>query len=149
MMRRLLVLFIPLLISSQGLAAEFAVGDLVIKQPWARPTPPVANAGAAYFTVDNTQGQDDRLLSAEAAISERVELHTHLMDGDVVMMRKLDTVEVPAGQTVAFQPGGLHVMFIGLQAPLVEGNRFPLTLNFEQAGAVTVEVAIGQEPDAQ
>jgi len=148
-MRRLLLLLILLLITASGIAAEFAAGDLDIKQPWARPTPPVANAGAAYFIVDNTQGQDDRLLSAEADIAERVELHTHLMDDDVVMMRKLDTVEVPAGQTVAFQPGGLHIMFIGLQAPLVEGETFPLTLNFEQAGTVTVEVAIGQEPDAQ
>ncbi len=148
-MKRLLLLLIPALISFQGFAAEFAVGDLVIKHPWARPTPPVADAGAAYFIVDNSRGADDRLLSAEADISQRVELHTHLMEGDVMMMRKVDTIEMPAGQTVALQPGGLHIMFIGLQAPLVEGDRFPLTLNFEKAGAVIVEVAIGQQPNAQ
>ena len=149
MNHRLLLLVILSLITANGFAAEFTVGNLTVKNPWSRPTPPVASAGAAYFVLDNSQGQDDRLLSAEADISARVELHTHLMDGDVMMMRKLDTIEVPAEQTIAFEPRGLHIMFIGLEGPLVEGETFPLTLNFEQAGAVTVEVAIGQQPNAK
>jgi len=69
------------------------------------------------------------------------------MEGNVMKMRRVDAVEVPAGQTVAFAPGGLHVMLIGLKEPLITGKTFPLTLNFEQAGAVTLEVAVGQPSD--
>jgi hypothetical protein len=68
------------------------------------------------------------------------------MEGNMMKMHKVDAVEVPAGQAVGFASGGLHVMLIGLKAPLVEGNTFPLTLHFEHAGAVTVEVVIGLPP---
>jgi copper(I)-binding protein len=146
-MNRLLLLPALLFFGGGAWAGDYAAGDLRIKQVWARPTPPVASAGAAFFTLDNSRGQDDRLLSAEAGVSATVELHTHLMEGDVMKMRKVESVEVPAGQTVAFRPGGLHIMFIGLKAPLVEGSTFPLTLNFEKAGAVTVAVAVSQPPE--
>jgi hypothetical protein len=145
-MNRLLLSLSLLLIAGSGLTAEYTAGDLVIKQIWARPTPPVAAVGAAYFTLDNSQGQDERLLSAEADVAATAELHAHSMEGNMMKMHKVDAVEVPAGQTVAFAPGGLHVMLIGLKAPLVEGNTFPLTLHFEHAGAVTVEVVIGLPP---
>ena len=146
-MNRLLILLSLLLFAGSGLAEDYAAGDLLIKQVWARPTPPVAGTGAAYFTLDNSKGQGDRLLSAEADVSTRVEMHTHIMEGDMMKMRKLETAEVPAGQTVTFEPGGLHVMLIGLKGPLVEGSTFPLKLNFEQAGTVAVEVAVNQGPN--
>lgn len=106
----------------------------------------MASAGAAFLTLDNGKGPDDRLLSAQGDVSTTVELHTHHMENGVMEMRKVDDIPVPAGKTVKLQPGGLHVMLIGLKAPLVEGETFPLTLNFEKAGAVTVEVAVHQPP---
>ena len=146
-MKRCLFFLLLLLVASSGLTEEYSAGDLLIKQAWARPTPPTATVGAAYFTLDNSKGQDDRLLSAEADVSATVELHNHIMEGNVMKMRRVDAVEVPAGQTVAFAPGGLHVMLIGLKEPLITGKTFPLTLNFEQAGAVTLEVVVGQPSD--
>lgn len=146
-MKHLWVLLLMIFSASSGATDEYAAGKLLIERVWARPTAPVATTGAVYFTLDNSQGQDERLRSAEAAVSTTVELHTHLMEGEVMKMRKVESVEVPAGKTVSFRPGGLHVMLIGLKAPLVEGSTFPLTLNFEQAGAVTVAVTVGQSPD--
>src|SRR3546814_9738821 len=82
------------------------------------------------------------LVATEGEVAERVELHTHTMDGNVMQMRRVEFVEIPAQGEAALQPGGIHIMLIGLKQPLREGERFPLTLTFEKAGAVTVEVAV-------
>jgi len=128
-------------------SAEFEVGTLTIDHPWSRSTPPVAQTGAAYFTVHNGGDEGDRLLSAEADVVDLVQLHTHRMEEGIMRMRQVEVVELPPGEHTVFQPGGLHVMLIGLNAPLAEGGSFPLTLNFEHAGSVTVEVEI-QHPSA-
>ncbi len=117
------------------------VGDLSIENPWARATAPSARNGAAFFTVTN-DGASDRLIAASADVAEVVELHTHIMDGPVMRMRQVEAIDVTGGTTTALQPGGLHVMLIGLHKPLVEGEQFPLTLTFETAGSVTVEVSV-------
>jgi copper(I)-binding protein len=75
-------------------------------------------------------------------VSRTVELHEMKMDGDVMRMRQVAAVDVPAGGSVALEPGGLHVMLLGLKAPLKEGDRFPMTLRFEKAGEVKVEVHV-------
>ena len=124
-------------------AHDYKQGDLVIDHPWARASAGAARAGAAFMTVTNAGAQDDRLLSASADVSEAVELHTHILQDGVMRMRPVEGgIVVPAGGTAELAPGGLHVMFLGLKAPFKEGDRFPLTLNFEKAGSVTVEGAI-------
>ena len=87
-------------------------------------------------------GAADRLISAAAPISAKTELHTHINDNGVMRMRKIPAIDLPAGETVTLKPGGLHVMFMGLKAPLQEGGSFPLTLTFEKAGTVTVQVSV-------
>src|SRR3546814_16908753 len=82
------------------------------------------------------------LVATEGEVAERVELHTHTMDGNVMQMRRVEALEIPAQGKAALQPGGIHIMLIGLKQPLREGERFPLTLTFAKAGAVTVEVAV-------
>lgn len=118
-------------------------GDLVIDHPFARASAsPAVTAGAAYFKIMN-EGDDDRLISASTPMAARVELHTHEMTADVMRMREVPGgIELPEGETVVFKPGGLHVMLLGLTAPLVEGESFPLTLTFEQAGTVEVVVMV-------
>jgi periplasmic copper chaperone A len=123
-------------------AHDFKAGDLHIDHPWARATAPQQPNGAAYFTVAN-EGAADRLLEAQSPVADRVELHTHDVDSAGVMrMRQVEAIDLPPGETTALEPGGLHVMLIGLENRLVEGEAFPLTLVFEKAGAVEVEVAV-------
>lgn len=123
-------------------AEEVTAGPLTIAEPWARASAGRARAGAAFMTIANAGTEADRLVAAAAAVSEVVELHTHVKDGDVMRMRQVEAIDVPAGETTALQPGGLHVMFIGLHDPLEEGETFPVTLTFEHAGDVTVTVTV-------
>jgi periplasmic copper chaperone A len=122
-------------------AHEFKLGAIAIGHPYARATVPGQPAGGGFLKLEN-QGGADRLLSASANVSRSVELHTMSMDGDVMRMRQLDAIELPAGKTVELKPGGLHIMFMGLKAPLKAGDSFPLKLKFEKAGEVTVEVKV-------
>lgn len=123
-------------------AADYTSGNLRISQPWARATAPGAAAGGGFLKIDN-KGPADRLVSASAGVSKLVELHTMRMDGNIMRMAKLENgIELPAGQSIELKPGGLHVMFLDLKAPLKEGESFPLRLKFEKAGEITVDVKI-------
>jgi copper(I)-binding protein len=116
-----------------------------VQDAWARPTVQGQTVGGGYFRIDGGPTAD-RLLAVSADIAQSVELHTMRMDGDVMRMRQLDSVDVPAKQTVEFKPGGMHVMLIGLKTPLKVGNNFPMTLRFEKAGAVSVNVRVLPAP---
>jgi copper(I)-binding protein len=122
-------------------AHEYKLGAIAIGHPHARFTVAGQTAGGGFMKLVNN-GAADRLLSASAPVCDRVEMHTMRMEGDVMRMRQLETIELPASKTVELKPGGLHLMLVGLKAPLKAGERFPLTLRFEKAGEVTVEVAI-------
>jgi len=117
-------------------------GDIEAREAWSRARMPEARAGAAYVTLENTGSTNDQLVSAESAVAETVELHTHIMDGAIMKMRQVENIPLPAGKTVVLKPGAFHVMLIGLQEPLTEGKVFPLTLNFEQAKPITLNVAV-------
>ena len=127
-------------------AHEYRVGDIVVDHPWARPLPSVSVNGAAYIKIHN-MGESDRLVSARSPAAEHVEVHTHLHENGVMKMRKLEGLDVPKGETVMFKPGGLHLMLLGLTQPLVEGESFPVTLQFEKSGALEVVVKI-EQPEA-
>ncbi|AEX99788.1 hypothetical protein GU3_00160 [Oceanimonas sp. GK1] len=132
-----------LLLSATGaLAHDYEQGGLHIDHPWSRPAPPMAVNGSAYLVINNHGQAGDVLLGAESPVAERVEIHTHVMDGDMMKMRQLETLPVPAGESVTLAPGGHHLMLMGLKQAPKEGERFPLTLNFEQAGEVAVEISV-------
>ncbi|HSO41874.1 MAG TPA: copper chaperone PCu(A)C [Rhodospirillales bacterium] len=124
-----------------AVAADYTVGDITIKEPWARVTVG-AGAGAAFLTIDNAGSKPDRLVSASSQVAKTTELHTHIRDGEVMRMRRIDAIEVPAKATTTLQPGGLHIMFMDLSAPLAAGGSFPLTLTFAEAGDVNVTVTV-------
>jgi hypothetical protein len=117
-------------------------GDIAVVDAWARASAGPARAAAAFLKVENKGATADRLLAASATIADRVELHTHIQSGDVMQMRPVENIDVAPNGLTELKPGGLHVMFLGLRAPLVEGTSFPLTLTFEKAGATTVEVRV-------
>jgi copper(I)-binding protein len=117
------------------------IGDIAIAAPFARATP--VKVGGAFMLLKNNGKTDDKLIKAASPVAEHVELHEHVMDGGTMRMRPVEGgVPVPAGKMAELQPGGYHVMLIGLKQPLKEGGHFPLTLTFEKAGTVTIEVPI-------
>lgn len=106
----------------------------------------MGGTGAAYFQIDNGGSEADRLVSAAADVANVVEIHEVKDNNGVMEMRPLDGgLEIPAGATVVLEPGGYHIMFIGLKADLVEGMTFDLTLTFESAGEVAVPVTVQRE----
>lgn len=126
-------------------------GGLSLEVVWARATASSARTGAAYLTIVNG-GAADRLTAAASPVAGQVELHTHVMDGSVARMRKVEGgLEIPAGSELVMEPGGLHVMLMDLARPLKPGETFPLSLTFEKAGTVELATqvrAAGDEPDA-
>lgn len=134
-------------------AHEFKAGPIVIGHPWSRATPAGAKVAAGYLTLKNTGAEPDRLVAATAEIAGKGEIHEMSVNGEGVMtMRPLgDGLALPADGEVALEPGGLHLMFTGLEKPAVEGKKFKGTLTFEKAGTVEVEYAvegIGGDPHA-
>jgi len=130
-------------------AHDYSAGALQIEHPWSRALPPNAVTGAVYLGLHNQGKTADRLLSAQTPQATKTEIHTMLQLGEVMKMQKLDSVGIPASGDTKLAPGGTHLMLFGLHKPLVAGERFPLTLQFEQAGKVEVEVMIeATEPDA-
>jgi copper(I)-binding protein len=123
-------------------AASADAGELAVQAPWARATARMATTGAVYFTLVNNSASPDRLVSAASPAAETVELHTHFEEDGVLRMRPIDGIDIPADGKVAFQPGGLHVMLVGLRGALKEGHTVPVTLVFEKAGPVTAMARI-------
>lgn len=142
--RRALLPFVLLLAVPAALAEDAKVGDLTIGHAYSRPS--AARNGAAYMTIES-KGATDRLVAAATARAGKVELHTVIQEGDVMRMRQVPAIEVPAGGKVELKPGGFHVMLLGLTAPLKEGERYQLTLEFAHAGKVEVDVQV-EKPGA-
>ncbi|TPG51902.1 copper chaperone PCu(A)C [Roseomonas nepalensis] len=114
---------------------------VVVEQPWARAALQGGNGGA-FLTLRNTGTAPDRLLSASSPLARTTEIHETVREGEVMRMRPVAAIEIPPGGSVTLRPGGAHVMMTGLSGPLRAGTTVPLTLTFERAGAVEVQVAV-------
>ncbi|MBX3702422.1 MAG: copper chaperone PCu(A)C [Steroidobacteraceae bacterium] len=130
-----------LLVSLAMLVAAPALADrLTVTDAWARTTPPGVSMGAVYFRLQNGSGKSDRLLKLSTPVAASAEVHrTEIVEG-MARMREVSVLHVAPGEKLEFAPGGLHVMLMGLQGPLREGQVFELTLLFEVAGPVKVRV---------
>ena len=117
-------------------------GEGLDVQGWARATATKARNGAAYITIKNSSGSRDRLVSGNSLVAKSAALHNHVMDSGVMKMRPAGSIEIPAHAAVIMKPGGLHVMLMGLKSPLVKGGSLPLTLTFEKAGPITIQLKI-------
>ena len=136
---KLLAFVLGVVFASAALAQS---GQLEVGNAWARATPGKAENGAAYLTIQSPTA--DRLVSASSPVAKKAELHISSMEGMVMKMRPLAALDIPAGKPVTLSPGGTHVMLLGLNQPLREGQSFPLTLTFEKAGPKEVTVAVGK-----
>ncbi len=125
-----------LLIVSSSVYAETKVADGWIKQ-----LPPSVPMRAGYMKITNTGNADDKLLSASSPAFKMIELHESRMADGMMTMNEMPEVPLPAGQTVEFKPGGLHLMLMGLQEELEIGDQVPITLNFE-SGSQTLNLTV-------
>ena len=124
-------------------AHDYKLGTLEIATPWTRATAPTAKAGGGFMTITNKGTTADRLVAARSNVSAKVEIHEMKMDGSVMRMRELEKgLEIPPGATVALKPGGFHIMFMELKAPFAANSKVPLTLVFEKAGSIDVEMTV-------
>ncbi len=119
-------------------AAQTAV---VVEAPWARATLGDNRISAAYMTLRNATGQADRLVAASTPVG-RAEFHTMTMENNIMRMRQVTAIDIPAGGTATLQPSGLHIMLVDLREPLRAGAQVPLTLRFERAGTIEVSVPV-------
>ena len=132
------------LLAIPALALDYKLGAIEINHPWTRATPPTAQAGGGFLVLTNAGTTPDRLIAVKSPAADKVEIHEMKMDGNVMRMRALEGgLEIPAGATVTLAPSGYHLMMIGLTAPLKDDTKVPLTLTFEKAGSVDVELSVG------
>lgn len=142
-MRSLLAIAIAGLIALPAAAHEYTVGALKIGHPYSRAMPPAAPTTGAFFSISNSGKAADKLLAASSPLASSVELHTHLNDNGVMRMRQVEGgITVAPGETLKLAPGGLHVMLLGVKQQPHAGDKFPLTLKFEKAGDISVDVKV-------
>ncbi|HSJ28113.1 MAG TPA: copper chaperone PCu(A)C [Acidimicrobiia bacterium] len=142
-------------------ACSDGAGDAIeISDAWARTSAAMTSAGAVYMQIHNPAATDDVLLraTADASVASTVEIHetapmettstmggetgSTMGSGEMMTMRPVDRIVIPAGGTMALEPGGYHVMLIGLVQPLETGSAITITLVFEQAGEIEVEADV-------
>lgn len=148
MLNKFIVIAALLLPAGFAHAHEYKAGELEIAHPWSQELPPNAPTVAAYFVIHNNGKTADRLLSVDSPIAPEAQLHEHVMQGDLMKMQQVPSVDIPAGGNVTFAPMAYHVMLLNPtdRSLLSDGKRFPLTMHFEKAGDVTVEVAVQKKP---
>jgi len=138
--------------ATPSMAHDYKTGDIEVGHPWSRPTPPAAKVAGGYVTLTNTGSQSDRLISVTSPIASRAEIHRSVVENGVASMRPLEGVTVEPGDTVDFEAERLHFMFIEPDRQLRDGDRFPATLVFENAGSIDVEFMVqmrASEPAAE
>lgn len=128
-----------------GLLCTAAAAQVSVENPWTRPTPPSAKLGAGYLTVVNA-GAADRLVGASSPAAARVEMHVTLRDGEIMRMREVKAFDLPAKGRLELKPAGAHLMFIDLKRPFKAGDKVPVTLKFDKAGEVKVDLLVGKQP---
>lgn len=125
-------------------AGEVVVqGDIAAGHGWAYENTEMAHAVEVYFTVTNTGDEADRLTAASVDFAERTEIQAQVLGEDgVLKTRSIDALEVAPGQTLAFQPGGMRLVLMSVQRQFDHGQHFDLTLAFERAGTMEIEILI-------
>ena len=149
-LRRLALAALAAILALPAFALDYKLGAIEIGHPWSRATPPTAESGGGFLAITNTGTTPDRLIAVKSPAADKVEIHEMKMDGNIMRMREVEKgIEIPPGATVELKPGGFHVMFMGLKAPFAKDAKVPLTLVFEKAGSIDVELmvqAMGVQP---
>src|SRR4030088_31386 len=148
--RRLALAALFAVLAIPALALDYKQGAIEIRQPWTRATPPTAESGGGFLVLTNTGTTPDRLIAVKSLAADKAEIHEMKMEGNDMRVRELEKgIELPPGATVELKPGGFHIMFMGLKAPFAKDAKVPLTLVFEKAGSIDVDLmvqAMGAQP---
>ena len=133
------ILLASFLLISPVSAQQGTSADIVVTQAWSRATPSGSKVAGGYLAIENKALIADRLLSGSAVAAKKLEIHEMQVNDGVMTMRPVENgLTIEPGRTVKFAPGGLHLMFVGLLAPLKQGDQIPLSLKFERAGEIMV-----------
>jgi copper(I)-binding protein len=139
---RLAAVALAVLFAGAAAAHDYTLQNLRVDHPFARATPPGAQSGGVYMTIENRGASKDRLVKVASPAAASVELHSMTMDGNVMRMRAVAGLDIAPGATVTLGSAGYHVMLVGLARPLVVGDRIAVTLTFEKAGALDVTALV-------
>ncbi len=136
-MKRLLLLACTCLFSINSFA-----NDLTVSEQYVRATPPHAKNSAAFLTITNHSNSDIKLIGAGSNIAKRVELHNHLKQDGMMKMRRVEAVQITANSSTSLQPGGYHIMFLGLNNNLTEGQSVKVKLYFDNGHELNIDAPV-------
>ncbi|MCB9134357.1 MAG: copper chaperone PCu(A)C [Anaerolineales bacterium] len=148
-MKKNWILFLFVLLTISACSSASTGPKITVEGVWGRNSPMMATAGAFYMQIKNSGSEADKLVSASSEACGTIELHeSYMMDNGAMGMRPVEggSIEIPAGTTVELKVGGLHVMCLNKTSEFQLGDKYPLTLVFENSGEMTVEVSIQEEP---
>jgi periplasmic copper chaperone A len=138
-----LAAMVSCLLAAPARAEEVKAGDLVISQAWSRATPGGAKTGGGFLTIENKGSAPDRLVAVSGDFAGKIELHEMAVKNGVMTMRPVENgLTIEPSKTVALAPGGYHLMMLDLKTPLKQGDKLPVTLQFEKAGTVAVTLDV-------
>jgi len=139
----LVVMFsvIGVAIASSAIAQNASVGSIKIENAYTRATAPGQQVAGGFMKIEN-KGTADQLVSASSSVAGEVQLHEMSMDGNVMKMRQVKDIAVPANGAVELKPGGYHLMFLNLKGPFNAGQTVPVKLKFAKAGEVEVKLPV-------
>ena len=125
---------------------EVKLGNLKIEDAYTRATVPAQKMGGGFVQIEN-KGGTDKLIGVSSSVAKEMQLHSMSMEGNIMKMREVKSIDVPANGEVKLQPGGLHLMFIGLNKQLKAGESVPVKLKFEKAGEIEIQFHV-KDPGA-
>lgn len=142
--RRLACLaLISCLLAPAAHAEDEEARSIVVTQAWSRATPGGAKVAGGYLTIENRGAAADKLLSASTGVAKKIEIHEMAVTNGVMTMRPVEGgLPIESGRTLKFAPGGLHLMIVGLAAPLVQDDKITISLKFEKAGEIAVSFEV-------
>jgi periplasmic copper chaperone A len=143
-MKRLSLLIVVAFAAFGGIAQAQSSSGITVSSVWARATPGGAKTGVVYLTIENKGKLEDNLLGVTTPVADQAQLHSMKMDNGVMKMRPLAALVLAPGTTATLEPSGNHIMLMGLKRPLKQGGTFPLTLEFERAGKIEVQVTVAK-----
>jgi copper(I)-binding protein len=141
---RSLTFTLPLLLAGfiPAIAMADAAGDVMVMDPYVRAVPPGQKNSAAYMKLHNGSGDHHAVVGAETDVAKMAELHTHTEEGGMMKMRKIEKIDIhPNGET-ALQPGGLHIMLMGLKGDLKDGDHAMITLIYEDGSKKMIHAPV-------
>ena len=145
---RKMVILAAFALAACGAGGGSQTQGLHVENGWATPTPGGVNVSAGYVTIVNDSNTADALIAANSTRAANVDLHEMSMNGPIMQMRSVASVQIPAHGSVTLEPSGTHLMFNGVTAPFAEGEQIPVQLTFQHAGAISVELPVSRSAPA-